>query len=199
MREIRPLVLLAVLLLLASCAKPPQAEIDAAKAAMDTTAKSADVVTYAPDELRLAQEKIAALDAEVAAQARRSPLSRNYDATRALAHDATGAATQALMAAAATKQQVAQEAAALAEEITSSIPQFESKVWAARRVPRIKLDLIMPLGLLPEQAREVVQDARQDISAGAFATAKAKLQAIKDQLATCEETIAEQTRIARSR
>ena len=40
-----------------------------AKAAMDATAKSADVVTYAPDELRLAQEKIAALDAEVAAQA----------------------------------------------------------------------------------------------------------------------------------
>ena len=199
MREMRPFVLLAVILALASCAKPPQAEIDAAKAALDATAKSADVVTYAPDELRLAQEKIAALDAEVSAQARRSPLSRNYDATRALARDATDAATRALMAAAAAKQQVAQEAASLADEITASVPQIESKVWAAKRVRGIKLDLIMPLGQLPEQAREVVQDARQDISAGAFATAKAKLQAIKDQLAACEETITEQTRIARSR
>jgi hypothetical protein len=199
MRNMRPLVMLAVLLLLASCAKPPQAEIDAAKAAMDATAKSADVVTYAPDELRLAQEKIAALDAEVAAQARRSPLSRNYDATRALARDAADSAAKAVMTAAAAKDQVAREAASLADEITTTIPQFESKVWSAKRVPRIKLDLILPLGLLPEQARSVVQDARQDINAGAFATAKAKLQAIKDQLSACEETIAEQTRIAKSR
>ena len=199
MRDMRPLVLLAVLLLLASCAKPPQAEIDAAKAAMDATAKSADVVTYAPDELRLAQEKIAALDAEVAAQARRSPLSRNYDATRTLARDAADAATRAVGAAATAKDQVAREAAALAEEVTTSIPQFESRVWAARRVPRIKLDVILPLGLLPAQARGIVDDARKDIGAGAFATAKAKLQAIKDQLSDCEETITEQTRIARSR
>jgi hypothetical protein len=195
----RPLVLLAAILSLASCAKPPQAEIDAAKAAMDATAKSADVVTYAPDELRLAQEKIAALDAEVAAQARRSPLSRNYDATRTLARDAADAATRAVGAAATAKDQVAREAAALAEEVTTSIPQFESRVWAARRVPRIKLDVILPLGLLPAQARGIVDDARKDIGAGAFATAKAKLQAIKDQLSDCEETITEQTRIARSR
>jgi hypothetical protein len=195
----RPLVLLAATLFLTSCAKPPQAEIDAAKAAMDVTAKSADVVTYAPDELRLTQEKIAALDAEVAAQERRSPLSRNYDATRTLARDAADAATKTLSAAATAKDQVAREAASLAEEVTNSIPQFESKVWAARRVPRIKLDVIMPLGLLPVQARGIVEDARKDIGAGAFAAAKAKLQAIKDQLSACEETITEQTRIARSR
>jgi hypothetical protein len=199
MKYLRPLVLLAVIVSLASCAKPPQAEIDAAKAAMDSAAKSADVVTYAPDELRSAQEKLAALDAEVAAQARRSPLSRNYDETLALAHGAADAAAKAVTAAAAAKEQVAREAASLVEEITASIPQFESKVWAAKRVPRIKLDVIAPLGQLPEQARTIVEDARQDIGAGAFATAKAKLQAVKDQLSACEETITEQTRIARSR
>jgi hypothetical protein len=199
MRHLRPLVLFAVILSVVSCAKPPQAEIDAAKAAMDAAAKNADVVTYAPDELRFAQEKMAALDAEVAAQARRSPLSRTYDATRALAGDAEEAATRAVAAASAAKEQVAREAAALAEEITAAIPQFESKVWAAKRVPRIKLDVIIPLGLLPGQARGVVEDAQKDIGAGAFATAKAKLQAIKDQLSSCEETITEQTRIARSR
>jgi hypothetical protein len=199
MRVIRPLVLLAVIVSLASCAQPPQAEIDAAKAALDAAAKSADVVTYAPDELRFAQEKLAALDTEVAAQARRSALSRSYDQTRVLARDAADEAAKALTMAETAKEQVAREAAALADEITSSIPQFESKVWAAKRVPRIKLDVILPLGLLPEQARTIVEDARQDINAGAFATAKAKLQAVKDQLSACEETITEQTRIARSR
>jgi hypothetical protein len=199
MKYLRHLVLVAMIVFLASCAKPPQAEIDAAKAAMDATAKSADVVTYAPDELRLAQEKMAALDAEVAAQARRSPLSRNYDQTLALARAAADAAGKAVTAAAAAKEQVSREAASLADEITASIPQFESKVWAAKRVPRIKLDVIAPLALLPEQARSIVEDARQDIGAGAYATAKAKLQAVKDQLTACEETITEQTRIARSR
>jgi len=199
MRYLRPLVLLAVLIALASCAKPPQAEIDAARAALDAAAKSADVVTYAPDELRAAQEKLAALDAEVAAQARRSPLARNYDQARVLARDSADAAANALTAAAAAKEQVAHEAASLADEITATIPQFESKVWAAKRVPRIKLDMITPLATLPDQARTIVNDARQDITAGAFASAKAKLQAVKDQLSACEETIAEQTRIARSR
>jgi hypothetical protein len=199
MRVIRPLVLLAVIVSLASCAQPPQAEIDAAKAALDGAAKSADVVTYAPDELRSAQEKLAALDTEVAAQARRSALSRNYDQTRALAREAADTAAKALTTAAAAKEQVAREAASLVEEITASIPQFESKVWAAKRVPRIRLDVILPLGLVPEQARTIVEDARQDINAGAFATAKAKLQAVKDQLSACEETITEQTRIAHSR
>jgi hypothetical protein len=199
MKYLRPVVLLAVVISLASCAKPPQAEIDASRAALDAAAKSADVVTYAPDELRVAQDALSALDAEVTAQGRRSPLARNYDAARSLARDAADAASKAVTTASAAKQQVAREAASLVDDITASIPQFESKVWAAKRVPRIKLDMIAPLAQLPVQARTIVDDARQDISAGAYATAKAKLQAIKDQLSACEETIAEQTRIAKSR
>jgi hypothetical protein len=66
-------------------------------------------------------------------------------------------------------------------------------------VPRIKLALIAPLQQLPEQARATVADAQKDISAGAFAAAKAKLSAVREQLAASTQTITEQTRIARSR
>jgi hypothetical protein len=199
MRYARPLVFFVTLLCIASCAKPPQAEIDAAKAALDAASKNPDVVTYAPDSLRVAQEKMAALDTELAAQARRTALPRSYDLAESLAREAAEDARKAGADAVATKEQVARDASSLVEEVTSAIPPFESKVWAARRVPRIKLDFITPLGLLPAQARATVADAQNDISGGAFATAKAKLMAVKDQLAASEETITEQTRIARSR
>ncbi len=199
MRKLALFALVVFSLSLASCAKPPQAEIDAAKTALDAAERSADVVTYAPDTLRAAQEKMASLDAEVAAQARRTALSRNYDATRTLAVDALNLAHNAVDTAAATKTQVAKDAAALVDEVTAAIPGVESKVWAARRVPRIKLDIINAIQTVPNQARGTVADARKDIEAGAFATAKAKLMAARDQLTSCEETITEQTRIARSR
>jgi hypothetical protein len=199
MRYMRPLVFFVTLLCIASCAKPPQAEIDAAKAALDAAAKNPDVVTYAPDSLRVAQEKMAALDAEISAQAKQTVLSRNYDLAKSLALEAADDARKADADAVATKEQVARDASSLVEEVTTAIPLFESKVWAAKRVPRIKLDFIAPLALLPAQARATLADAQKDISGGAFATAKAKLMAVKDQLSSSEETITEQTRIAKSR
>jgi hypothetical protein len=187
------------LFMLAACAKPPQAEIDAARAALQTASRSADVITYAPDALRKAQEKMNALDEELALQARRSPLRRTYDAAAVLARDAAALAAEAGTRAQADKQQVANDAAGLVDEVAAAIPGFESKVWAAKRVPRIKMDIIAPLQLVPDQARAAVDDARKDIAAGAFAAAKARLMAAKDQLSSSLETITEQTRIARSR
>jgi len=199
MRYLALFALVAVSLAFTSCAKPPQAEIDAAKTALDSAERSADVVTYAPDTLRAAQEKMADLDAEITTQAHRTALSRNYDTARSLAVDALALAHNAVDTAAATKTQVARDAEALAEEVTTAIPGVESKVWAARRIPRIKLDVINAMQAVPNQARDTVTDARKDIEDGAYATAKAKLMAARDQLTLCEETITEQTRIARSR
>jgi hypothetical protein len=198
MKLLRSIVVLAAALSFASCAHPPQAEIDAAQAAMNAAAKSADVVTYAPDSLRAAQEKMAELDTEIAAQARRSSLSRRYDAAKSLALETGVVARRAVADAATAKEQVARDASALVEEVTAGIPLFESKVWAAKRVPRIRLDVITPMGLIPQQARTTIEEANKDIAAGSYAVAKAKLMAVKDQLSSCQETILEQTRIARS-
>ena len=191
--------LLSAMAVLAACAHPPQAAVDAARSALDAASRNPDVVTYAPDALRSAQDKLSALDAELARQSRRSALARNYDASAALAQEAAGLAASAAAAAEAAKKQVASDASALVDEVTAAIPGFESKVWAARRVPRIKLDLIAPLALVPDQARAAIDEARKDIATGAFASAKARLMAAKDQLSSSEETITEQVRIARSR
>jgi hypothetical protein len=199
MKIARVFAVAALLSALAACAHPPQAEIDAAHAALDAALRNPDVVTYAPDALRRAQEKLNALDEEVALQARRSGLARSYDAAAALAKEATDLSTHAVTDAVAAKQQIADDAAGLVDAVTAAIPTFESKVWAAKRVPRIKLDVIAPLQLVPDQARAAVENARKDIASGAYAAAKARLMAAKDQLSSSEETITEQTRIARGR
>ena len=199
MKIARVFAVAALLSVLAACTHPPQAEIDAAHAALDVALRNPDVVTYAPDALRRAQERLNALDEEVALQARRSGISRSYDAAAALAKEATDLSTRAATDAVAAKQQIADDAAGLVDAVTAAIPTFESKVWAAKRVPRIKLDVIAPLQLVPDQARAAVENARKDIASGAYAAAKARLMAAKDQLSSSEETITEQTRIARGR
>jgi hypothetical protein len=199
MKTARTFAVLAVLLGLTSCASPPQAEIDAARTALTAATQNADVITYAPNALRAAQEKLAEVDAEIAAQGKRSPLSRDYTAVKSLAAEASELARKAGAEAVAEKQQTAREAIALVDEVTAAIPAIEQKLWAAKRVPRIKLAIITPLQTLPAQARAAVTDAQKDIAAEAYATAKAKLLAVKTQVAAAGETVTEQTRIARGR
>jgi hypothetical protein len=199
MRRSRVVLATAAAALLLSCSRPPQADIDAARAALGSAAQSADVVTYAPDSLRAAQEEAAAFEAELSAQMKKPGFMRRFDAVRGLAVKAAELAAAAQADAAQAKAEVALDAAMLADEVTAAIPTVESKVWAAKRVPRIKLDIVATIGLVPAQARATVEDARQDIAAGDFATAKAKLLAVKDQLTRSEETLIEQTRIAKSR
>jgi hypothetical protein len=199
MKQLRVLLLMVVAFGVAACAKPPQAEIDAARSAVQAAADNNDVLTYAPDSLRAAQEKMEALNAELTAQQKRSPVSRSYDATRTLAQEVVAASQQARTDADASKQQVAKDAASLIEKISAAIPDFEAKVWTAKRVRGIRLDAITPLALVADQARLALDDARKDLDTGAFAAAKAKAMAVGDWLSQGEETITEQTRVAKNR
>jgi hypothetical protein len=199
MKNLRLLLLLAATLGIAACAKPRQADIDAAGAAVRTAAENLDVLTYAPDSLRDAQEKMDALNSELSAQQKKSSLGRSYDAVRTLAREAVAAAEKAQADAETSKQQVAKDAASLIEKVGAEIPDFESKVWTAKRVRGIRLDAISPLGLVADQASLALDDARKDLDSGAFAAARAKAMAVGDWLSQGEETITEQTRVAKNR
>ena len=199
MKHLRVPFLLAVAFALAACAKPPQADIDAARTAIQTAAENIDVLTYAPDSLHAAQEKMDALNSELAVQQKKTPVSRSYDAVKSLAEEVVAATKQATADAATNKQQVAKDATSLIEKISTDIPDFEAKVWTAKRVRGIRLDAISPLALVADQARLALDDARKDLDSGAFAAAKAKAMAVGDWLSQGEETITEQTRIAKNR
>ncbi len=199
MKHLRVVLLVVAACGLAACAKPPQEAIDAARAALRTAAETPDVLTYAPDSLRAAQDKMDELNSERAAQQKKSSFSRHYDAVASLSQQVAAAAERARTDAEASKQEIAREAATLIEKIGTEIPDFESKVWTAKRVRGIRLDAISPLGLVADQARLALDDARKDLDTGSFAAAKAKAMAVEDWLSQGEETITEQTRIAKNR
>jgi hypothetical protein len=187
----------AAILLLSSCEKAPQEQIDAATHAYEASSKDPDVLTYAPDSLRIAQEKLSDLRAEIDVQSKKSGLMRRYEASKNLAEEARLAAENATRDAAKAKEQARVDATALLDEFADSIPAFESKLWAARRVRGIKLDPDIPT--LASDARIAAADARKDLDAGAFAAAKAKASTIREKLSDGEDRIAEAVRLAKGR
>ncbi len=92
---------LGLAIAVSGCASPPNAEVDAAKAAVDkATTDRAD--QYAAESLKAAQDARAALDAELKAQ--EGKLFKSYDKTKALATAAKAAGDKASADAIAGKE-----------------------------------------------------------------------------------------------
>ncbi len=194
--KILGLTLLFPVLLLLSCQKPPQEAIDAARAAYQGAAANPDTVTYAPDSLLAAQEKLSALSTELDAQQRKSSVLRRYDAVLSLAQEAQSAARKAASDAASAKAQTKADVEQLFTVLDASIPAFETRLWAAKRVRGIKLDA--DISTLAQTSRIAVDDARKDYEAGSFAAAKAKALTIRDRIQDGEARIAEAARLAKT-
>lgn len=182
---------------LGACEKPPQVEMEAAAKAYENSATNPDVVTYAPDSLRDAQAKMAALRAEVDAQEKKGTLSRRYETARTLALEAKTGAEAALADAVRSKEQAKNDATVLLEGFAESISAFEKKVWSARRIRGVKLDTDI-VGLA-QSARIAVEDAGRDLAAGLYAAAKAKALTLQKRLADGEARVSEAVRLIRGR
>ena len=185
------------ILLLGACEKPPQTEIEAAAKAYENSATNPDVITYAPDSLRNAQAKLAALRAEVDAQVKKGGLSRRYETAKILAAEAKTAAESAEMEAGRSKEQAKTEATILLAGFADSISAFENKLWSAKRIRGIKLEA--DILTLAQSARTAVADADRDLAAGLYAAAKAKALTIQKQLADGEARVSKAVRLARGR
>ena len=199
MRRVRSALLCGILGATLSCAQPPQAIIEAARTAVNAAAKNADIVTYAPESLRAAQDDLAAMDAEADRQARRFALSRDFKALETLAANASDAAQLAQSNALESKARVEQDAATLADQVGGAIHDFETRLWSARRLRGVQQSVIDGLSDLGNDSRASLDDARGDLASGSYASAKAKLSAILDRLDAAQQTIDEQTGIARAR
>jgi len=101
-------VLVLLVLGLASCAKPPEAEMSAAQASIDQ-AKQKEAAEYAANELRAAEDSLAAARSEVDRQNAKFALFRSYKIAKAKALAAQTAATAAAEAAVKNKELARQE------------------------------------------------------------------------------------------
>ena len=187
MNALKVLVPVALVLALGACAKPPQADIDAARAAVSAAAKNADIVAYAPDTLKSAQDKLAQMETELTA--------KHYDKVKTLAVDAKATAASAANDAARNKEKAQADATTLIDALKAALPDADKKVAAARKVRGIKLDF----GAITKQlsdARAAVADADKDLSSGDFATALQKATAVQAQLNAGEKEISDAVQAA---
>jgi hypothetical protein len=147
MRYALPTVLL---IFAAACAKSPQAEVDAAQAALDS-AKAAEAAEYAPESLTAAEDAMAKLDAQAA-----------VEAARVAATDAVAAKERARVAA----SEVLTHANALLSEVSQMLAVAPAGKGTAMDIAALRGDL--------QSASQILQEAQQAFDAGRYNEATAK-------------------------
>jgi chromosome segregation ATPase len=178
------LLVLVVAILAVGCAKPPQQELDAMKAAMQA-AEQAEAPKYAPAEWDKAQQAVNAANAEVEAQNAKFALFRSYTKAKQLIADATAAANAAKEAGIAGKEKAKNEARAAIDAAKAALTQAQEALAALEKCKRkpkdLKKDLDMQKGNLDGLANQVngLEDAfnRED-----YFGAKAQAESLKGQI-----------------
>jgi len=182
MRYLKVLIPVVLVAALGACAKPPQADIDAAKAAVAAAAQNADIVAYAPDTLKTAQDKLAQMGTELDA--------RHYDKVKSLALEAKAAAVTAANDAAKGKEKTQADASAVIESLKTALPEGEHKLAAARRMKNLKLNFAAFAKEL-QDGKAALVGAQKDLDAGNFAMALQIATTIQSQIADGEKSIAD--------
>ena len=190
MKFAKPVFAALLILGLFACAKPPQAEIDAAKAAVAKAAANSDVVTYAPESLARAQDALSRMQTELTA--------KKYDKVKTLALEASAAAEKAITDAVANKAKVKADAEALIAAMKKAIPEAEKTIAAAKRIPRTGLDFAA-LAKALAGAKTSLAAAEADQANGNFMAAWNKATAVQTALADGEKTVADAVQAATKR
>ena len=139
-------LLLATAFLVVGCAKPPQQDIDTAKAAL-TAAEQAEAPKYAADAWDKAQQAMNAVNAELEAQQAKFALFRSYTKSKQLITDATNAANAAKDAAVAGKEKAKNDAKASIDAAKAALDNANKlladveKCNRAKRAKEVKKDL----------------------------------------------------------
>jgi hypothetical protein len=174
------LVLALAVLVLAACAKPPTAEMEAATAAVARAEANADTVQYAAPSLARAKDALARMQAAVAA--------KQYDSAKALAQETIQAAEKAIADGASAKARARDEASALLLTVRNALTETNASLAAAARVRGINLDVAGTDREIQAAAR-VVDAMGSDVSAGNYSAALTKGQDARATLGTLQQRI----------
>lgn len=184
-------MVLAAAALVVGCAKPPQQELDGAKAAM-TAAEQAEAPKYAPEAWDKAQQAMNAVNAELEAQNNKFALFRSYTKTKQLIQDATTSANEAKDAAVAGKEKAKNDAQAAIDAVKASIEEAKTELAAlekCRRKPKdLRKDLELMKGNLDGYANQVT-DIEGAFNREDYFGAKAQAESLKGQVDTMVEDL----------
>jgi len=188
MRKMLFLFAIAILVVAVNgCAKPPQMDIDAAKAALDG-ARSAEAGTYAEDSLRSAEDAMAQLDQELKVQEEKFALFRSYKKATELAGGAKAAGEKAASDAKAGKAQKKAEAEAAMVEVKTLLDTTKAALDAAPKGKGTQADLAAMKADL-DGAAAVIGEAESAFNAEKYIDAKAKVDGAKQTIASVNSAI----------
>lgn len=128
------LFVVLALVMVIGCAKAPQQEVDAAKAALDA-AKAAEADRYLPAEFNAVQDSLNAALAEIEKQNSKFALTRNYNRAKALLASVVTLANQAKDQVAAKKEEVQAQATQLTTDLQAALDEAKKLL---KRAPRGK-------------------------------------------------------------
>jgi TonB family protein len=138
-----------LVVMVAGCASPPNADVEAAKGAL-ANATAADAGQYAPESLKAARDAQAALDAEL--QAQDAKWIKSYDRSKELAATAKAAGEKAAADAASGKATADAAAAAVAAKAAAKANAVKTAVRVGGQVkPPTKIKDVQPV--YPSMAR----------------------------------------------
>jgi hypothetical protein len=171
------LAAIAIVAVLSSCGKKPQAEIDATNAAI-TAAQTAEAAVYVPDEFAALQDSMKAIMANITAQ--ESKLFKNFGATKTELASTLTLADKVAADAAARKEEVKTEADTLMTNVKAVI--VENGVLM-KRAPRGKEGAAVLNAMKTDMSaiEASVTEAQGLIENGTYMDALNKLKAAKDK------------------
>lgn len=175
MKKIAVILSLALLVVLAGCAKIPQEKIDAAKAALQA-AQDAQASIYAADALNAVTGKLAALDAELAVQ--ESKFFKSYDLTAQLADEMKTLAETAKTDAIAGKEKAKNDAQAAITAAETAIVEAQEALKTAPKGKGSQADLAA-MTTDVENAGKVIEEAKAAMTTEQYLDAKAKADSAK--------------------
>jgi hypothetical protein len=175
MRKLYGALLVLALIALVACAKPPQQQIDTAKAALKA-AEEAQADIYAPDSLKAAKDKDAALDAELATQ--QSKFFKSYKVATQLTTELQAAADKAKEDAIAGKEQAKKDAEAAIAATETAINEAKEILKKAPKGKGSTADVKALEGDIAN-AETAVNDAKTAMTGEKFKEAKEKADGAK--------------------
>ena len=176
---------IVAVLLVTSCAKPPDAQIQQAGAALEA-AEAAGAQKYAPDAWNRAKQAMEGLNAELSAQDQKFRLFRNFNSARTLAEEATNAANQA-------KTEADKKKAQLRTDITKMVADVKSSLQSARTqlsgLPRTAAVNTANLRSRLDAAEGLLDKAQSEMVAERFDSAMASAGEARDSVVGVLRTI----------
>lgn len=176
-----------MLVLVSGCAKAPQQELDAAKAALET-ARQAEADVYLADEFKAAQDSLNAAITEIETQNSKFALTRNYNKAKNLLLAATNLANDLNSRVAAKKEEVKAQAEQLKTELETALTDAKALL---KKAPKGKEGKVVLEAIQSEltAVETSLADATNLLTTGKYMAAKDKLNAalqkvnqIKDEL-----------------